>query len=84
MAKYSAKCTVYLEIESDYPDGIGEAQREVGYLIDSLRFRNDERLITISRAVNVEILPDNKLRESPGECGDQLWYGDVCLNNGGC
>jgi hypothetical protein len=76
---YTAKCTVYIEVDSIYADGIGEAQREVDHLISSLRVRDD---VNIARAIDIEILQDNKLREEPGISIDQLWYGDVCLDDG--
>jgi hypothetical protein len=86
MPKYSIKCTVYLEIESDYPDGIGEAQREVEFLVNEIKGKYalgpDGCTVTIARAVGIEILPDNKLREEQGEGTDKLFYGDVVLDNG--
>jgi hypothetical protein len=86
MPKYSVKCTVYLEIESSYPDGIGEAQGEVSWLIKELRNQYalgpDGIAVNIARAIDIEILPDNKLQEEPGISTDRLLYGEVVLDDG--
>jgi hypothetical protein len=81
MAKYAVKCTVWLQIDSDYADGIGEAQHEVEYIIDRIKYGNDERHITIARATDIEIRPPG-LYEKSGECTDQLYYDEICLDNG--
>jgi hypothetical protein len=38
MARYAAKVTVYIQLDSDYPDGVGEAQHEVEYLVGRMNF----------------------------------------------
>lgn len=85
MAKYAAKATVYFQIESDYPDGIGEAQYEVEWFVDQLKNLTakgpDGAEVEIAHATDIEIL-EPKLREEPGLCDNKLFFGDVCLDDG--
>jgi hypothetical protein len=88
MAKYVAKATVWLQIESDYPDGVGEAQHEVEYLVERIKSTAGEgigRWVSIARATDIEIL-GGELKEEPTECTDALYYCDdgvmQCLDDG--
>jgi hypothetical protein len=82
--KYAAKATVWLQIDSDYPDGLGEAQWEVECLVKRIKLGAADgfgREVSVARATDIEILAP-KLREEPGESTDMLFFGDVILDNG--
>lgn len=85
MTRYAAKATVWLQIESDYPDGIGAAQHEVEWFINQMKEHYakgpDGACIDVARAIDIEIL-EPKLREEPGESVNKLFFGDVCLDDG--
>jgi len=85
MAKYAVKATVYLQLDSDYPDGVGEAQHEVEWFISQLKNITargpDGAEVEIARATDIKIMEPN-LREEPGESTDKLFFGDVVLDNG--
>lgn len=84
MAKYAAKATVYIQLESDYPDGVGEAQREIEYLVQRIKIGAAEgigRNVEIARAIDIELLPPC-LREEPGESTNKLYRDEICLDNG--
>ncbi len=70
---YVAKVTTYLYIESDYADGIGEAQREVSSIIESLT--TSDPTVKVACVVYEdpmkEFLP-GKLVTKPGESHDQV------------
>jgi hypothetical protein len=55
---YCAKATVYLKIASDYADGIGEAQKEIRYIISNINmFPADmTHLVKLAHATDIEIL----------------------------
>lgn len=73
MAKYAAKVTVYLQIESDYPDGVGEAAHEVGSLMDLIKKGDTDATVYIAHATDIEIL-NGRLEERMTECDMGLWY----------
>ena len=84
MPKYAAKATVYIQLDSDYPDGIGEAQHEIEHLIGRIKIGAAEgvgRHIEVARATDIEILAP-RLREAPGISTDMLFFGDVVLDDG--
>lgn len=69
--KYIAKAEVWFEINTDYADGIGEAQREIGSIVESLINRKEG--IRIAHATNIEIL-GGKLSRKMTECDYSLTY----------
>jgi hypothetical protein len=84
--KYAAKATVWLQIDSDYPDGVGEAQREVEWFVEQLKNLTakgpDGAEVEIARTTDIQIFLDSKLREEPGLSTSKLFLGDVCLDDG--
>lgn len=85
MARYAAKATLYIQLESDYADGVGEAQHEIEWYVNQLKNLTakgpDGAEVEIARAIDIEIL-EPKLREEPGESMDKLFFGDLVLDNG--
>jgi hypothetical protein len=78
MTKYVAKATVWLQIESDYADGVGEAQHEVEYLVERIKSTAGEgigRWVSIARATDIDIL-GGELVEFKTECTDGLTWID--------
>jgi hypothetical protein len=79
MAKYVAKATVWLQIESTYPDGVGECQREVEQLIGHMKnhyaMGPDGCEISAARATDIDIL-GGELVEFKTECTDGLTWID--------
>lgn len=72
--KFVAKAEVWISIskKSNYADGMGEAQREIEYLIESLS-ENPKNNILISRAAKVKIF-SGELKEKNTECDKALYF----------
>lgn len=77
MARYAAKATVYIQLESDYANGVGEAQYEIEWYVNQLKNLTakgpDGAEVEIARAIDIKILA-GELQESPGLSVDKLWH----------
>lgn len=67
---YIAKAVVYLHIDTDYADGVGEAQREVRWIIEQcIKVKG----VKLAHAARIR-LPDGQLIRKMTECDWSLTH----------